>query len=117
MADELKPKPPEAQAPPPAPAPYATDATDLLTVYTNFCRVSVTTEELILDFGLNPRMVPDPAEPIKLSTRVVMNFYTAKRLMNTLLGMINQYESTYGVLELEAQKRMRGLRPMPGAQR
>jgi hypothetical protein len=117
MAEEPKTKSLEAPAPPPAPPSYATDATDLATVYTNFCRVSVTTEELVLDFGLNPRMVPDPAEPIKLSTRVVMNFYTAKRLMNTLLQMINQYENTYGALELEPQRRLRGLRPMPGGSR
>ena len=50
----------------------------LSTVYTNFCRVNVTPEELVLDFGLNPLMQPTQgADPVKLTHRVVMSFYTA----------------------------------------
>jgi hypothetical protein len=109
MADEQKPTSPEAQAP-----QFATDASSLSTVYTNFCRVSVTPEELVLDFGLNTQLSPTPTEPVKLSHRVVMNFYTAKRLMNALLSVINQYENAYGVLELDFQRRARSPRPGGG---
>jgi len=99
-----------------SPAPTAphfpTDYSALSTVYTNFCRVSVTPEELVLDFGLNTQISPNPTEPIKLSHRVVMNFYTAKRLMNALIGVVQQYEGNYGALELDFQKRVRaGMRP------
>jgi hypothetical protein len=119
MADEPKPLPAEPQAG--QPMQFPTDYSQLSTVYTNFCRVSVTPEELVLDFGLNTQMSPNPTEAIKLSHRVVMNFYTAKRLMNALLGVVSQYENTYGVLELDFQRRARtaprpqqtGVRPAP----
>jgi hypothetical protein len=104
MADEAKtPEVGGAQAAP----QFPTDYSALSTVYTNFCRVSVTPEELVLDFGLNTQMTPTPNEPIKLSHRVVMNFFTAKRLLGALMNVINQYENTYGALELDFQRRMR----------
>ena len=110
MADETKPatSPAEQQAP-----QFPTDYSGLSTVYTNFCRVSVTPEELVLDFGLNTQMTPNPSEPIKLSHRVVMNFYTAKRLMQALINVVQQHEAAYGVLELDFQRRARGA-PRPG---
>ncbi|MCI0680978.1 MAG: DUF3467 domain-containing protein [Gemmataceae bacterium] len=110
MADETSATPqPAAQAAP----QFPTDYSSLSTVYTNFCRVSVTPEELVLDFGLNTTMTPNPNEAIKLTHRVVMNFYTAKRLMNAMIGVVSQYENTYGALELDFQRRIRNL-PRPG---
>lgn len=118
MADELR--TPETSNPPPAPpAPqqqqFATDASEISTVYTNFCRVNATPEELVLDFGLNTSMIPNPNETIKLSHRVVMNFFTAKRLLGALMNVVQQHEAAFGALELDFQKRMRGGRPMPPA--
>jgi hypothetical protein len=78
--------------------------------------VSVTPEELVLDFGLNTQITPTPSEPIKLTHRVVMNFYTAKRLMNALMGVVGQHENAYGVLELDFQRRARNV-PRPPAPR
>ena len=77
MPDELKKEPatPQEQA-----NQIPTDYSALSTVYTNFCRVNITPEELVLDFGLNPQISPTPTEPVKLTHRVVMNFFTAKRL-------------------------------------
>jgi|SRR5437667_8293100 len=103
------PKPQEAQPGPQQPPQFPTDYSQLSTIYTNFCRVSVTPEELVLDFGLNTQMSPNPTEAIKLTHRVVMNFFTAKRLMNALLGVVSQYENTYGVLELDFQRRARNV--------
>ena len=96
------------ETPAPQQVQFPTDTAALSTVYTNFCRVNVTPEELILDFGLNPTLSPTPAEPIKLTHRVVMNFHTAKRLLNALYGVVTQHENAYGVLELDFQKRLRG---------
>ncbi|MBM4072798.1 MAG: DUF3467 domain-containing protein [Planctomycetes bacterium] len=93
---------------------FPTDSVSISTVYTNFCRVSVTPEELVLDFGLNTQMAPNPAEPIRLSHRVVMNFYTAKRLLNALMGVVGQHENTYGSLELDFQRRARVAPRPPG---
>ena len=104
MAEQ--PTPPPA-APAEQPPQFPTDYSTLSTVYTNFCRVSVTPEELVLDFGLNTQITPNPAEPIKLSHRVVMNFFTAKRLMTALMSVVNQHENAYGVLELDFQRRAR----------
>jgi hypothetical protein len=114
MPDETRPEgqPAAAQAPP----QFPTDYSQLSTVYTNFCRVSVTPEELVLDFGLNTQMTPNPQEAIRLTHRVVMNFYTAKRLMNALIGVVSQFENTYGALELDFQRRVRAIpRPAGGA--
>jgi hypothetical protein len=116
MADDPKPPTPEQAAAAAAAQPqFPTDYSQLSTIYTNFCRVSVTPEELVLDFGLNTQMTPNPTEAIKLSHRVVMNFFTAKRLMNAMLGVVSQFENTYGVLELDFQRRARQApRPQSG---
>lgn len=108
MADEPKTGNDPAANPAGATAQFPTDYSQLSTVYTNFCRVSVTPEELVLDFGLNTQITPNPTEPIKLSHRVVMNFYTAKRLLGALHGVVSQHENNYGVLELDFQRRARG---------
>jgi hypothetical protein len=109
MPDDPKPSEPQAQ---PVQQQFPTDYSSLSTVYTNFCRVSVTPEELVLDFGLNTQITPSPTEPIKLSHRVVMNFFTAKRLLNALMGVVGQHENAYGVLELDFQRRAR-VQPRP----
>jgi hypothetical protein len=111
MADELN---PETQGQPQGqqqqPPQFPTDYSELSTVYTNFARVNVTPEELVLDFGLNTSVAPNPSEPVKLTHRVVMNFYTAKRLLNALAAVVQQHERAYGVLELDFQRRAGGFR-------
>src|ERR1700722_20074473 len=115
MANEPRPAAPAAEAAPANPQ-FATDASSLSTVYTNFCRVNVTPEEMVLDFGLNTQMTPTAgSDPVKLTHRVVMIFFTAKRLMNHLIGVISHHENIYGPLELDIQKRMR-TRPTFGGQ-
>ncbi len=89
---------------------FPIDPTPAPVTYTNFVRVSVTPEELILDLALNTQTNPDSNQPIRIANRVVMNFFTAKRLMTALQGVVQQYETTYGPLELDFQKRI-----IPGA--
>ena len=114
MADETK---PEAQTQPQQPAPqvpqFSVDTSALSTAYANFCRVTGTPEELVLDFGLNTQMTPTPTESIKLTHRLVVNFFTAKRLLGALHMAVQQHESVYGVLEVDVQKRVR-MAPRPG---
>jgi hypothetical protein len=108
MADEMEvQKTTEPAVPAPASNEFTIDAGSVSTVYTNFCRVMMTPEELVLDFGLNPHLVPDPTEKVKLTHRVVMNFYTAKRLLNALANVVSQHESGFGTLELDFQRRTR----------
>jgi hypothetical protein len=110
MADERNPLLPPGSGPQPTAAAqqqFAVDTTQLSTVYANFCRVTGTPEELVLDFGLNTQMAPVPTEPLKLTHRLVLNFYTAKRLLGALHMAVQQHESVYGVLEVDIQKRVR----------
>ncbi len=75
-------------------------------LYANFCRVSGAPEELIIDFGLNPQPVGVPTQPIHISQRVVLNLYTAKRLLSALAMSIQRHEGMFGVLETDVQKRV-----------
>jgi hypothetical protein len=99
---------------PQAPAQFSVDTTHLSAAYANFCRVTGTPEELVLDFGLNTQMTPVPSEPVKLTHRLVMNYFTAKRLLGALHMAVQQHENMYGVLETDIQKRMRTAGPRPG---
>jgi hypothetical protein len=95
-------------AQPPVPAQFAIDSSELSTIYANFCRVQGTPEELVFDFGLNTLMTPVAgAEAIKLTHRLVTNYFTAKRLLGALHMAVQQHESVYGVLEVDVQKRVR----------
>lgn len=108
MAEE--PKPPvasEAQAQ--QQVQFTVDTSAVSSSYTNWYRVTGTPEELILDFGLNPQMGQVPTETIKLTQRLVMNFYTAKRLLGALQFAVQRHESFFGVLEVDVQKRIRGV--------
>ncbi len=102
MADEPKPEAGTAAGQP----MIQTDATGANTFYTNFCQAtSAMGEELVLSFGLNLQ-VPI-TDPVKITHRVVLNFYTAKRLLHLLGQVIAAHEATFGVLELDVQRRAR----------
>jgi Protein of unknown function (DUF3467) len=75
--------------------------------YANFCRVTGSPEELIVDFGLNPQPVGIPKDPIHVTQRVILNFYTAKRLLAALQMSVQRHEAVFGVLETDIQKRLR----------
>jgi hypothetical protein len=76
--------------------------------YANFCRITGTPEELLIDFGLNPQPVGVPTQPIRVTQRVVTNLYTAKRLQQLLQMTIERHEATFGVLETDVQRRVTG---------
>lgn len=86
------------------------DDSNVSALYANFCRVTGSPEELIIDFGLNPQPVGVPTAPIKVSQRVIVNFYTAKRLLNALALSVQRHESVFGVLETDIQKRLKSQR-------
>ncbi|XZE22008.1 DUF3467 domain-containing protein [Pirellulaceae bacterium SH449] len=80
---------------------------DALALYANFCRVTGSPEELIVDFGLNPQPVGIPKDPIVVKQRIIMNFYTAKRLLAALSMSVQRHEAVFGVLETDIQKRLK----------
>jgi len=120
-------KPKEAQAPAaeagdaqqPQQQRLQIDDKDALAAYANFCRVTGTPEELIIDFGLNPQPFGIPTEPIPITHRIITNFYTAKRMLHALSMTVQRHEATFGVLETDVQKRVRpgapGAPPQGGA--
>jgi hypothetical protein len=91
------------------PGEFSVDSSHLSTTYANFVRLTGTPEELVLDFGLNAQWTPRPGEPIQLAHRLVLNYYTAKRLLEALHWAVQQHENVYGVLETDVQKRTRQL--------
>ena len=112
MADTDK---PEAAAAPEAAAqaqsqqqPVQVQVVDdnAVATYANFCRVTGTPEELIIDFGLNNQPMGAPTEPIPISQRIIVNFFTAKRLLGALSMSIQRHEAAFGVLETDVQKRV-----------
>jgi len=80
---------------------------EAIACYANFCRVTGSPEELIVDFGLNPQPVGIPKDPIHVKQRVIMNFFTAKRLLAALQMSVQRHEAVFGVLETDIQKRLR----------
>lgn len=76
-------------------------------IYANMCRVSCTPEEVILDLALNPNPVGTPPATIRISQRVILNHYTAKRLAALLAAAIQRHEQTFGVLETDVRKRVK----------
>src|SRR5262249_16674917 len=98
MPDEPKaPAPSAGHAPqPPGGArEFPVDTSKLSTAYANFARVTGTPEELVLDFGLSTQVTPNPTEPVALTHRLVLNFYTAKRLLGALHMAVQQHESHF----------------------
>jgi hypothetical protein len=75
--------------------------------YANFCRVTGSPEELIIDFGLNPQPVGMPKDPIDVKQRIIVNFFTAKRLLGALQLSVQRHEAVFGVLETDIQTRLR----------
>lgn len=81
------------------------DDSNTLPSYSNFCRVTATPEEVILDFGLNPQPFATGRQDVKANQRLVMNFYTAKRLLTALSMTIQRHEGTFGAIELDVRRR------------
>ena len=86
------------------------DQANMTTAYSNSFRPVPSTEEIMLDFGINqsfPSQEEDVATDIvfAVDNRVVMNYYTAKRLALSLNKIVSQYEGQFGAIELDAAAR------------
>ncbi len=84
------------------------DETGMRTDYANAFRSSETAEEVILDFGMNsvrPAQQEQPEIVFKANERIIMNYYSAKRLTIALGQLIRRYEQQFGELQLDVAKR------------
>ena len=73
--------------------------------YSNFARVTATPEEVIVDFALNPNPFLAGKQEVDVCQRLIMNFYTAKRLLSALAMTMQRHEQTFGVVELDVRRR------------
>jgi hypothetical protein len=79
--------------------------------YSNFARVTATPEEVIVDFALNPNPFQSGKQEVKVTQRLIMNFYTAKRLCSALAMTLQRHEQTFGAIELDVRRRATGAAP------
>ena len=91
----------------PAGPAVTVDDSEIAASYANFCRVSSTPEELILDLGLNPQPFATTDVTIKVSQRIILNHYTAKRLLSALSMALQRHEQAFGVLETDVRRRVK----------
>jgi hypothetical protein len=108
MSSETKETGPATQqaAPPQQPPQLQVDESGVQSLYSNFCRVTGTPEELIVDFGLNSQPMGIPDKPIRITQRIIVNYWTAKRMLAALQMSIARHEQAFGVLETDIQKRL-----------
>ncbi|MEC8429298.1 MAG: DUF3467 domain-containing protein [Pseudomonadota bacterium] len=75
------------------------DDSQMSTSYANVCNVSSTREEVTLLFGTNQTWHTGQKEvAIKLSDRIILNPYAAKRLSNLLGKVVEEYENRFGAI-------------------
>jgi hypothetical protein len=91
------------------------DESHIVATYANFCRVIGTPEELIIDFGLNKQVGDRATDTIQLTQRIILNFFTAKRLAYALGMAVQRHEQAFGTLEVDVQKRVVARRQPAGA--
>lgn len=83
------------------------DDSGVVALYANMCRVASTPEEVILDLALNQNPMGNSAETIRVSQRVILNHFTAKRLAALLTATVQRHEQVFGVLETDVRKRVK----------
>jgi hypothetical protein len=92
------------------------DTRNVETFYANAFRSNASTEELIVDLGLN-QVVPaggtgEAGEQQKaeilfsVSHRMVLNYFAAKRLATSLSQFVRRYEERFGEIKLNADERV-----------
>jgi hypothetical protein len=99
------PKPVTPEQPGAAQAEIILNEKDAHAAYSNFARVTSTAEEVIIDFCLNPNPFATGRQEITVSQRLIMNFYTAKRLFSALGMTLQRHEATFGPVELDIRRR------------
>ena len=82
------------------------DTSNLKSGYANVCNVTSTREEVVLNFGVNKAWERGAQEvEIELTNRLILSPFAAKRLAQLLGKLIDEYESRYGKMDLEAGAR------------
>jgi hypothetical protein len=87
------------------------DERDVKPSYVNFYRFHTVCDEMIVDLGFHmPNPNPNPAHGqqqqwlVKLNDRIIMNYFTAKRLAQSLTQLVKRYEQQFGELLPPSQR-------------
>ena len=92
-----------------------TDKTEI--TYANFCRGTLTPEEVVLDFGFNSNAfgVKVLEEDIIVNNRIIFSPAAAKRLLFLLNEMLGRHEQNFGAIEIDFRRRLKqqGDQPAP----
>jgi hypothetical protein len=100
---------PAAAAAPAGPKVHWDDS-QLKSSYANVCNVSSTREEVVLVFGMNDAWQQGQKQvSVRLTDRIILSPFAAKRLVGLLGAVVREYESRFGVLNV-------GESPKPPAQ-
>ena len=106
MAETSQPVPEAEKTATAQPVQQVIEPENLEPLYANFARVSGLPEELILDFGLNPQPAGGQPAPVKVSQRLVVNYFTAKRLWLALGAFLQRHEQAFGEVQIDVNKRV-----------
>ena len=89
------------------------DQSNMGTTYANAFKTNATSEEVIVDLGLN-MVVPNPQQEgsdvagdilFQINNRLILNYYTAKRLALSLGQIVRGYEEKFGEVKLNVADR------------
>lgn len=108
MNDPVKPATaPQGEKSPAAPVrpEIKVDDSHIVASYANFCRITGTPEEMIIDFGLNPHPFTASPDAIIVTQRISTNFFTAKRMFQALQMTLERHEAAFGVIEPDVARR------------
>jgi hypothetical protein len=77
--------------------------------YANFCRGTLSPEEVILDLGFNPNAfgVKVLAEDVEIKNRIILSPSAAKRLLLLLNNMVQNHEQNFGEIEVDFRRRLK----------
>ena len=82
------------------------DDSNMRSSYANVVNATSSREEVTVFFGTNQTWnASDDEFTVQLTERIILNPFAAKRLILLLGAVLKEYESRYGVLELESQAR------------
>jgi hypothetical protein len=78
------------------------DDSGMSTSYANVCNALSTREEVTLLFGANQTWHTGQKEfVVKLSDRIILSPFAAKRLLTLLGNVVNEYEKRFGQLNIQ----------------
>ena len=85
--------------------------------YANFCRGTLSPEEVILDLGFNPNAfgVKVLAEDVEIRNRIILSPSAAKRLLLLLGNMVQNHEQNFGEIEVDFRRRLKNQPENPPA--